>query len=103
MVATECYEVTLPGLLEALESPRHGVSLCLAKAPLKPKEGLSGPLRGIVPSLGIMPSSVAAAAVCASRVNHPAQAKRRFARGTRRKAVSRPRLDGMRRLVSRKR
>src|SRR5882762_12029596 len=53
MVTTECYEVTPPGLVKALKSPGHEVRLHLRKAPLKPKEGLSGPPGGFVPSLGI--------------------------------------------------
>jgi hypothetical protein len=40
MIASECDEVALPGLLKALESPRHiGISLRSRTAPLKPKCG----------------------------------------------------------------
>jgi hypothetical protein len=40
MITAEGYKMSLPGLLEPLQSPRHDASL---RAPLKPKTGLSGP------------------------------------------------------------
>jgi len=43
MVAAECHEMTVSGLVKTLQSPRHRRSLCLHKSPLKPKTGLNGP------------------------------------------------------------
>ena len=43
MVAAERHEVSLSGGVESFQSPRHEVSLRLRNAPLKPKDGLSGP------------------------------------------------------------
>ena len=43
MIAAEGDEVTVSGLLEPLQTPRHRVGVRRGKSPLKPKEGLSGP------------------------------------------------------------
>jgi hypothetical protein len=43
VIAAESNEVALPGLLIALQSPRHAGMLMPTTAPLKPKSGLSGP------------------------------------------------------------
>jgi hypothetical protein len=43
MVAAERHEVRLPGPVESFQSPGHKASLRLRTAPLKPKDGLSGP------------------------------------------------------------
>jgi len=43
VITRECHEVTVPGLLESLQSPRHEPRLSRGKSPLKPKPGLSGP------------------------------------------------------------
>ncbi|HXM23924.1 MAG TPA: MarC family protein [Terriglobales bacterium] len=46
MVAAERHEVRLPGRVESFQSPGHKASLRLRTAPLKPKDGLSGPPAG---------------------------------------------------------
>ena len=35
VITTKCYEVTLPGVLIALEAPRHALSVARCSAPLK--------------------------------------------------------------------
>lgn len=47
MVRGEGHEVSLPGRVKSFQSPRHGASLRLKTAPLKPKNGLNGPPAGL--------------------------------------------------------
>ena len=43
MVAAERHQVSLPGRVESFQSPGHKASVRLRIAPLKPKDGMSGP------------------------------------------------------------